>query len=257
LVEPVRRYLAAHDLRTVVVTESAPGPLSLEALADGSYDGAVLTTTERHSALPRDLTERGIPHVLVNRVLNQPESSSYAVDNAGGSYAIADLLAELGHVRIASLQGPVATSTGRERAEGLRRGLAAHGIRIPRRLVRRIAFTHDDGYRAALELLQNPDRPSAIVCGNDVIALGALSAARHLGVLVPSQLTVAGFDDIALAGWPFVQLTTVRCDLDHLAQLAVERLVEQIADPSLPPIVSRLPVTLVRRGTHAVRPPRV
>jgi LacI family transcriptional regulator len=251
LVEPLRRHLAAHDLRTVVVTRTERGPVGLDVLADGSYDGAVLTTTERRSALPRDLTERGIPHVLVNRVLDHAESPSCAVDNAGGARAIATLLADLGHREIASLQGPTLTSTGRERAEGLRLGLRGRGIALPRDRVRRVGFDHGAGLAAALDLLDATPRPTAIVCGNDVLALGALSAARTLGIRVPDQLTVIGFDDISIAGWPLIALTTVRCDLEALARTAIELLVAEIGSPGREPVEVRHPVTLVLRGTHA------
>jgi LacI family transcriptional regulator, galactose operon repressor len=254
LVEPIRRYLHASGLRAVVVTHTEHGPVGLDVLADGSYDGVVLTTTLRQSTLPRDLTERGIPHVLVNRVLDQPESPSCAVDNAGGMRLVAGLVTELGHREIASLQGPVGTSTGRERGETLRASLRARGIRLPRHRVRRVAFDHDASLAAALELLAEPSPPTAIVCGNDVIALGVLSAAAASGISVPGALTVTGFDDIQAAGWPLIGLTTVHCDLEALARTAIELLLAELAAPGTAPAVSRIPVRLVRRRTHA--PPR-
>jgi len=251
LVEPIRRHLHAHDLRTVVVTHAERGQVDLDVLADGSYDGVVLTTTLRHSSLPRDLTERGIPHVLVNRVLDQPESPSCAIDNAAGARMVANLLADLGHREIASLQGPVAASTGRERAEALRAALRARGIRIPRHRVRRVAFDHDASLAAALELLGGPDPPTAMACGNDMIAIGALSAAATLGLGVPDQLTVIGFDDIRAAGWPLIGLTTVHCNLEALARTGVELLRAAMANTGTAAAVSRIPVRLVRRRTHA------
>ncbi len=86
LVEPLRRHLARRtSCARSLVTDPSTATVGLaELLADGSYDGVVLTTTLRDSTLPRDLTERGIPHVLVNRVLDHPESPSCTVDNAGG-----------------------------------------------------------------------------------------------------------------------------------------------------------------------------
>ncbi|MGW6795723.1 LacI family DNA-binding transcriptional regulator [Streptomyces chartreusis] len=251
LVEPLRRRLAEHDLRTVVVADSEHRAVGLDVLADGSYDGVILTTTERRSALPRDLSERGIPHVLVNRVLDVAESPSCSVDNAGGTAAVAELLAGLGHHRVGAVQGPVMTSTGRERAEALRSGLRAHGIRLRRDMVRRTLFDHRAGQDAAHDLLDRPDRPTAIVCGNDVIALGVLSAARQRGIAVPNELTVIGFDDIPMASWPIIDLTTVRCDLALLAKTAVELLVSEMDRPEFPPAERRIAVSLMLRGTHA------
>ena len=250
LVEPLRRHLADRGLRTVVVTATEHRQVGPEVLADGSYDGVVLTTTLRGSALPRDLTERGIPHVLTNRVLDHPESPSCTVDNAFGARAIADLLVELGHRRIAAVQGPVTTSTGRERAKALGEALRERGVPVRRDRTRRTTFDHDTGRAAAGELLDRPDRPTAIVGGNDVIALGVLSAARERGVRVPEDLTVIGFDDIPMAGWPLIGLTTVRCDLDELARVSVDLLSQAMATSAPLAVERRVPVELIRRGTH-------
>ncbi|MGW0584999.1 hypothetical protein ACWD25_56065 [Streptomyces sp. NPDC002920] len=153
----------------MVIIDSEHRAVGIDVLADGSYDGVILTTCERRSSLPRDLTERGIPHVLANRVLDVAESHSCSVDNVGGTAAIVGLVAGLGRRTVGAVLGPVTTSTGRERAEALRAGLRARGIRLRRDLVRRTSF-----------------------------------------------LTVVGLDDIPMASWPIIDLTTVRCDLDAL-----------------------------------------
>ena len=255
LVEPIRRELAQRDFEIVLVTDSISHGTGIEVLADGSYDGVILTTTLRNSALPRDLTERAIPHVLANRTLDSAESHSCAVDNASGAGEVADLLIALGHSRIAAIQGPTNTSTGRERAAGFRAGLRVHGVHLRRSMVRRVPFTHDDGMRAAHDLLSESSPPSAIVCGNDLLAFGALSAARRRGIQVPEQLTVIGFDDIPMSAWPLTDLTTVRSDLNALAAAAVGLLLDQIAAPQQEPIIRRVPVSLILRGTHAENGP--
>jgi LacI family transcriptional regulator len=254
LIEPLRRELAQEGLRTVLVTDelaSASDPRLLDDLADASYDGVILTTTRRRSRLPRDLTERGIPHVLANRVLDVPESPACAIDNDHGSRLVADLLVELGHQRIAVVGGPVDTSTGKERTDGLRAALTRAGRHVRRDLIVRCEFEHDAGLSATRALLARADRPTAVVCGNDVIALGALSAARSMGLRVPDDVTIVGFDDIPMAGWPIVELTTVRCDLAELARQAIRLLVGAIAAPDVVPDTVRIRPHLVRRGTHA------
>ncbi len=263
LVAPIQRHLALAGLRTVLATDprvanrSQPG-VTVDDLADGSYDGVILMTTLRSSRLPRDLTERGVPHVLVNRVLDHPESPSCTVDNAAGALAVSSLVADLRHRHVAAIHGPVATSTGRERALWLRRGLQKREIVLPRKLVRRASFAHDAGMAAAHSLLDESPRPTALVCANDVLALGALSAARQRGLHVPADLTVVGFDDIALSAWPIVDLTTVRVDLELLAATAVEMMLTQIntgeADGRHGPVERRIPVELLLRGTHGPAP---
>lgn len=251
LVEPLRRELDRCGYRTVVVTDSEGGDLGVQALADGSYDGVVLTTTTRRSTLPRDLTERGVPHVLVNRLLDHPESPSVGIDNRLGAIGVAELLVQLGHTRIGLVAGPVDTSTGRERADALRARLRVHRQHIRRDVTRRCAFTHDAGMQATAELLRLREPPTAVVCGNDVIAMGALSAARDSGMRVPDDLTVIGFDDIAMANWPSISLTTVRSDLTALARTGVQMLVDQMSGAAADLTVRRLTPRLVLRSTHA------
>ncbi|URM96526.1 LacI family DNA-binding transcriptional regulator [Actinomadura madurae] len=259
LVEPLRQALLAHDLRTVLVSDrperSDHGAL-VDQLADGSYDSVILTTTTRDSTLPRDLTEREVPHVLVNRVLDHPESPGCTFDNVDGSAQVARLLAGLGHRAIGAILGPVDTSTGRDRASGLQDALRTLGRPLTRRFTRRVsAFEHDTAFRSAHELLSMNPRPTAIVCANDVVALGALSAARKLNLAVPSEVTVVGFDDIAMAAWPLVDLTTVRCDLHVLALRSVELITGRLSGASREDALVRVPVELIERGTHAP-PPR-
>jgi DNA-binding LacI/PurR family transcriptional regulator len=251
LVEPLRLNLSRHGFRTVLITDHVDDPVEVEALADGSFDGVVLTTALRGSPVPRALRERRIPHVLANRTVDEPGSSSASTDNRRGAALVADLLASLGHKRIGAVFGPTATSTGRERASGLRERLRRHGIGLDRDLVRRVPFTHEAGAAAAADLLAARHPPTAIACGNDVVATGVLSAARAVGVRVPEELTVIGFDDISLASWDIVSLTTVRCDLASLARVAVELLARRIAAPDSAVSCPVLAPSLVLRGTHA------
>jgi DNA-binding LacI/PurR family transcriptional regulator len=245
LVDPLRSALEANGYRCVVVTDA-----TVASLADGSYDGVVLTTTLRRSTLPRDLTERGVPHVLLNRVLDHAESPSCGVDNRRGARQVADLVADLGHTLVGMLHGPVATSTGRERAQALGGRLRQRDVAVRRDLTRRVPFSHDEAESAAVELLTRRTRPTVLVCGNDVIALGALSAARRLGLSVPADLSVIGFDDIGMASWPVIGLTTVRTDLAAMADAAATMLLAAIAGEAAP-VVRRITPTLVLRGTHA------
>ena len=250
LIEPLRRELAARELRTVLIADHDLAGSGADVLADGSYDGVVLTTTLRSSTLPRDLSERGVPHVLVNRVLDRAESPSCSFDNAGGAADVAGLLASLGHVDIAYIGGPVAASTARERRKGFTHGLKLAGLHLRRDRTASGPFTHETGYRQALRLFSEASPPTAIVCGNDVVAFGVLSAARELGRRVPEQVTVIGFDDIAVAGWPWIDLTTVRCPREQMATIAVTLLTEQIAGGTGPSVCHRIPIELVSRGTH-------
>jgi LacI family transcriptional regulator len=233
--------------RTVVLTEPPDRPFAPERLLDGALDGAILTTTLLESELPRALAQRGFPLVLLNRRIDALVCDTCVSANAAGAAAIGELLVELGHARVGALFGPADTSTGRDREAGFRQALAAHGV--PLSAWRRGPFRFETGYRGLRELLA--EAPTAVFCANDVIAVGALNAARACGVAVPRELTIVGFDDIEPASWELLALTTVRQPLPELCATDVELLLTRLGDPARPPRLVELPADPVLRGTHA------
>ena len=128
---------------------------------------------------------------------------------SGGLTAIRHLL-DLGHRRIGVLTGPVRDLSARARLDGVRAALDHAGIAPADDLERQGVFTFDDGLRLGSELLALPERPTAIVCGDDLQALGVYEAARRAGLRIPDDLSVVGFDDIDQATWAAPPLTTVR-----------------------------------------------
>lgn len=239
---------------TILFTDRGQAPHEMEALLDGSLDGVVLTTCETSSPLPAELGSRGFPFVLVNREVDGAAADVCVVDNRSGARDVASLLADLGHRTIAAIMGPASTSTGREREDGFRDGLAERGLTLPPRYVRRGAFTSDTGYRALSELMALAPSPTAVFCGNDVIAMGAFNAARALGIRIPQDLSLIGFDDIPMARWEVFQLTTVQSDLARLAAATADLLFRRIADPTIDKARVVLSARLVLRGTHASAP---
>ncbi|GAA3886097.1 LacI family DNA-binding transcriptional regulator [Leifsonia kafniensis] len=247
LIEPLRRELAHLGYRAVLVADSSDDVLTADALSDGSYDGVLVTTAARDSRLAEDLRSRDVPHVFVNRTVDDPLSRNCGFSN--GAHLLADLLVEQGHRRIALLTGPSQFSTAFEREQGLREALREHGLRIPDRQVLRIDYTVSGGRNGALTLLTSSEPPTAIVCGNDVVAIGALNAVRAMGWRAPDDVSIVGFDDIPAAGWDIVSLTTVHCDLNALASVSVAALHEAM-EGEKSPLRHILEVSLVRRDSH-------
>jgi LacI family transcriptional regulator len=251
LVGPLQRELELAGYRSVFYVERGDDALTVTELADGSLDGVVLTTVSLESTLPQSLIDRGVPFVLLNREVDGIVADAAVVDNVRGASLMADLLVELGHERIGALLGPRWTSTGRDRERGFRRALAAHGRELPEELTVHGPFGFDEGRDGLTELLNRSGRrPTAVFCANDVLALGALDAAARIGLEVPRDLTIVGFDDISLASWAYVDLTTVRCDLSRLAAVAAELLLKRIATPEEYHHRVVLPAEIVRRGSH-------
>jgi len=247
LLDALHDRLERANTRMLVLTPHRNDPLRTERLLDGSIDGVVLTTTTLDSRLPAELRARRFPFVLLNRVVDGVDADSCTVDNEAGGAEVARSLLRGGHTRIGALFGPPSTSTGRDRERGFRRALADAGAALPDALVRHGPFAFDYGHTCLGELLAGS--PTAIFCANDVVALGALNAARGLGVAVPDELSIIGFDDISMAGWELIRLTTVRQDLRRMGEIAVELVLDRIVDPQRPARHVVLPPELVWRAT--------
>lgn len=254
LLDALHRELESHGTRVLMLT-SPPGGERAERLVDGSVDGVAMTTVRLGSTVPAELRRRRFPFVLVNREIDDHGADACVADNVGGGRVVADELARLGHREVGAIFGPANTSTGRDREAGFRAGLAEHGLRLSAAHVRHGEFSVESGHRELTALADAGRLPTAVFCANDVIALGAMNAARALGIDVPADLTVIGFDDIDMAGWDLVRLTTVRQDLEHMARAATELLMGRIGgDGDRAPERVCLPVELVGRDTHG--PPR-
>ncbi len=256
LIEPIRAELDALGFRAVLIPDSPDSPVGVDRLSGRSVDGIIVTTALLGSSLPHDLRARSIPFVLVNREVDGAVGDTCIVDNRGGAVLVADLLVDLGHRRIGAIFGPSDTSTGRDRELALREQLGEHGITVPARYVRRGPFSYTTGRTAMHELLEGRTPPTAVFCGNDVIALGACNAAAARGIRVGPELTVIGFDDIEMASWDVFQITTVGCDLGTMARTAVELLIKRIAEPDSAVQRVVLQPKLVKRSSHHPVPGR-
>jgi LacI family transcriptional regulator len=240
--------LARVDRRMLVLAHDGDDQTLLSRLLDGSVDGAILTTTVLTSTIPAALVRRGFPFALLNRTVDDAPCDVCVVDNVAGARLAAEALVRLGHTEIAALLGPATTSTGRDREAGFRAVLDEAAITLPDTRVRSGPFDYAYGHAGVQELLAS--RPTAIFAANDVIALGAFNALRAAGVRIPDDLTLIGFDDIAVAAWEVFELTTVRQDIDRMVQAAADMVLERIDGPGRPPEQVVLEPTLVERATH-------
>ncbi|WP_271753041.1 LacI family DNA-binding transcriptional regulator [Cohnella sp. JJ-181] len=200
------------------------------------------------------LVASGIPTLFIDLNLTGERAGYVSSDNKEAVQGAVRYLHELGHRRIAYVAGLPGSYVGERRLAGYREGMAAAGL-IPRPDDIVVGdFTQETGYRAMRQLLALAERPTAVVCGSDKAAIGALQAAREAGVAVPDELSVVGFDDIDEARVVHPPLTTVRQDMPALGRLAVELLDRLIAEPGSPAPSVIVPTTLVVRGTTGAAP---
>jgi LacI family transcriptional regulator len=233
LLTPVHDELRLMGYRVVLFAERTDlrtGQEALGRLLDRSLDGVLVTTATLGWPLGQAMDGRRLPMVLLNRYVDSMDVDRVVADNHEGGRLAGRHLLELGHRRIGMIQGPSNTSTSRDRGAGFLEVLAEAGVEVDRSLALEGPYSHQSGYQHARTLLRVDDPPTALFCGNDIIAFGAVDAARSLGVDVPGEVSIVGFDDVPMAAWEAFQLTTVRQPLTEMACAAARMLAERIED---------------------------
>ncbi|MHB8460107.1 MAG: LacI family DNA-binding transcriptional regulator [Candidatus Limnocylindrales bacterium] len=227
----------------------------LEILAERRVDGIIVASGgvgERHA---RWLARAPLPVVMMNSELSVPGVPTILSDNRAGGRLAAEHLVGLGHRTIGHIGAPAVHGAARPRLAGIRDGLA--GARWSVGTLRlAIGDGHvAEGERAMARLLRRSPDLSAVICYNDLTAIGALRALRASGRRVPEDVSVVGFDGLSLAGYVDPPLTTVAQATVAMSQWAVRRLIERIDEHAAAPTgaevteIVRLPVRLVVRGS--------
>lgn len=202
------------------------------------------------------LAASGIPLVALDPT-GEPlhDVPSVGAANWSGGLAATRHLLELGHRRIGMVNGPAGFLVARARLDGFRAAMDEAGVPVDRELVRDGHFAYVDGVRHGRDLLALAEPPTAVFCGNDLVALGVCEAAREAGVRVPDGLSVVGFDDVEAAQWSGPALTTVRQPLRDMGFAAAELVLDLASGREPRHRRVELPTTLIVRGSTA--PPAV
>jgi LacI family transcriptional regulator len=181
------------------------------------------------------LLDLGIPIILAIRRVPGARVSVVASDNVAGAARVTEHLISLGHRRIAFLGGMDPMAVRKDRVTGFTRALEAAGLRIDPALMLESMPTKDGGFTAMSALLSRPDRPTAVVCFNDVVAIGAMLALGRKGLMAGRDIAITGFDDTAEARQVSPPLTTIAVDAGDLGERAAQMLLRQIGSGSLAP----------------------
>lgn len=197
-----------------------------------------------------------LPVVLVNYWRAPTSLPVVRADNYEGAHALTRHLLELGHRRIAFVRGTSHSGQSQERERGYLAALNEAGVSADPQLIAQGDFIQRSGFEQAGLLLQLREPPTAIFCANDLMALGALDAARAAGLAVPTQLSIAGFDDILAASQSYPALTTVKQDYEQLGDGAVRLLLQHISEGARRGIRVELQSHLVVRDSTAAPPAR-
>jgi LacI family transcriptional regulator len=224
-----------------------------DAMRARQVDGVITATARLDHGVLDEMAAAGLPIVLVNRRLEDGPLPSATVDDHEGARLAVAHLAELGHTRIAHLGGPQDVSTGHARYEGFRDGMAQAGLAVDDTLIRfGSAFTEPEGERLCRELLAGPARPTGIVAGNDLMALGCYDVFASSGIECPADVSVVGFNDMPFSERFSPPLSTIRIPHYLIGASAAELLLERLQQPDAPTRhVVLQPHLVVRRSTAA------
>jgi LacI family transcriptional regulator len=216
--------------------------------------GAFIDHSEAARNILTTLLKRRLPIVEISDHHVDYNVDLVVSDYRAATQEVMTYLLSLQHRQIGMIYGVATPVLAEDRLQPYQESLEASGLPVNQDLIARCGPTIEDGYQAALQLLQLPTRPTALIAINDLLAIGALRAAGDLGLHIPVDLSLVGFDDIHMSKYLVPRLTTVAKDSVGVGQAAVKQLLARINEPDLPRQKISLPPSLVIRESTGPAP---
>lgn len=217
-------------------------------------DGLLVCSATLDAPFVQDLAAAGTPFVLVSRMSADPNVPYVITDDRAGARLATEHLVHLGHRKIGFIGGPENVQASRDRMSAYRDVLTEHAIPARSEWSHHADFTQAAGRQVGQQILSLADRPTAIFAANDVTALGVLEVAEGLGLRVPEDLSLVGYDDISYASLPRIQLTTVAQPAIEMGQIAADWLFSRIGSDDASPLQRVLNPRLIVRSTTGPAP---
>lgn len=219
------------------------------------FDGILLMSqSERDDTFIRHVREQGIPLVVLNRNADDPTIVNFVSNDRAGAYELTRYLADCGHTRIGLVEGIAGYKSTQERKEGYLRAMKDAGLAVREEWLVEGCYDVESGYLAMHRLLALPERPTAVFCCNDDMAIGAMKAATETGMRIPADVSVVGFDDIGFSHYTNPPLTTVKRPIEQLSRMGARKILELIDGAAAGGELVLLDTELVRR--ESVEEPR-
>lgn len=262
----IQDVLSATDFDLMLYTthrRTSDALRSVDMLSGGLAEGLLIVLPHHPERYVSTLRERSYPYILIDHKGASKDDVSVVAANWQGGFDAVHYLIQLGHRRIAIITGNMEMDSASDRLEGYRAALQRSGIPIDPSLIYQGDYHETAGMEGLLALLSLPNPPTAIFASNDIMALGALEAARTRNIAVPGQVSIVGFDDIPMASMSYPRLTTVRQPLAEMGRVATRMLLRRLNwagqnGESATPVVSNLvmqsvvlPTELILRGSAA------
>ncbi len=222
---------------------------ALDMMLERQVEGMIYATMYHHRVDP-PVAVSHVPTVLLDCYADEQSLPSVVPDEVQGGRTATEYLLGKGHRRIAFINNidPIPASFGR--LEGYKQALASYGLPFDEQLVRAGRSTAAEGYRCAMELMQLPERPTALFCFSDLMAMGAYDALRKLGLRIPEDVAVVGFDNHELiAAHLYPPLTTMELPHYEMGQWAVNYLLQHADSPTPPAVQQTIPCRLIERSS--------
>ncbi len=220
----------------------------VQKILEFQVEGIVMASATLSSGLARECARTGIPVVMLNRYVPSSPASSVTSDNIEGGRLVARFLLDGGHERIAYVAGAEDSSTNRDREAGFYKGLAEAGVTAWGRAVG--GYTFEGAAEAARELFSGKERPDAVFVANDHMAFSVMDVLRkELGLRIPEDVSVIGYDDVPEASWKAYDLTSVSQSSETMIENTVAILLEQIEKRVVKRRAAVLPAELIVRSS--------
>ncbi|ONI67154.1 hypothetical protein BWI15_28750 [Kribbella sp. ALI-6-A] len=255
LLDEIGRGLSAAGLHMILWNIEHEQPESLGTiLQQRLVDGFMVTSASYASPLHTMALDSGTPTILLHRGIDGLDCDQVVGDDRQGAYDAGRYLVEAGHTEIGLVRLEHTGNTSRDRERGFRAALADAGVPLRDRNVVTTGVSHAAGHAAARKLLSARKPPTALFTLTDLLGFGILDGARALGVRVPDDLWVIGYDNTELAGWEAFDLTSVEQPVPGIVATGIELLRRRIAEPERPTEIVTLPCPLAVRGSTANTP---
>ena len=227
---------------------------AVRMLQQYSVDGAIVASSTLPPAFSKAFRDAGVPVVnSFGRFSTAPQVHVVGVDNSECGRMAARTLVDRGYTNVAFLGGPEDATSTQDRLRGFLQELAKHP-NIHHTHSFASAYTFDAGRREMQRLITDAPPAEAYFCGDDVLSIGALSALADAGLNVPQDVGIIGFNDMEMARWENINLTTISQPIEQILQSSVDVMVSMLDDPGKTPEVRLFPCTLVERGTLRAPP---
>ncbi|MCP3890787.1 MAG: LacI family transcriptional regulator [Desulfobulbaceae bacterium] len=228
----------------------------VKTLREKQVDGLIITTTNLKGNVLKILLEENFPFILLFSTVKRGPLSAVGVDNYRGGYLATEHLITLGHKRIGMIAGSFAiTDRSYHRWHGYRQSLKNYGIPYDKEILVQTEYSLAGGRDAVKKLLALKKPPTAVFCSNDYLALGAMKGAREMGLQLPDDLSIVGFDDMQTASYVIPALTTIQQPAYKMGEIAAELLFQRM-ESAAKPVQKMLESTLIIRESTTIPPGR-